>query len=65
MSSVRVARGEEDHRHAVGAGAQLAQHLEAVHVGQHDVEQDQVRTVAAGAFTASTPEVAVLTAKPA
>ena len=41
----RVARGEHQHRHrpaARGAGAQAAQHLEAVHLRQADVEDHQV-----------------------
>ena len=40
----RVGQGsEKDHRNAgrPGLGAQLAQHLEAVHPGHHHIEQDQ------------------------
>ena len=44
----RVARREEHDRHPVGAGAQLAQHVEAVHVGQHHVQEDEVRAFATG-----------------
>src|SRR3954447_4642336 len=40
---LRVARGEEDHRHEVARGAQPAADLEAVDVGEHDVEHDEVR----------------------
>ena len=36
------ARGEHDHRH-VGGAAQLAQHVAPVAVGQHEVEQHDVR----------------------
>ena len=42
MSSVRVAGGEEQHRRAHAVVAQPAAHLEAVEVGQHHVEHDQV-----------------------
>ena len=42
MSSVRVAGGEEQHRGAAAVGAQPPAHLEAVEVGQHHVEHDQV-----------------------
>ena len=41
-SSSRVARGEEDHRDEVARGAQPAADLEAVDVGEHDVEDDEV-----------------------
>ena len=37
-----AAGGEDQHRHVGVDLAQAAQHLEAVHAGQHDVEQDQV-----------------------
>ena len=42
----RVARGEEDDRHAAALGAEPLGDLEALHVGQHDVEHDQVRAEA-------------------
>src|SRR3954452_7245078 len=37
-----VARGEEDHRDEIARGAQPAAHFEAVDVGEHDVEHDEV-----------------------
>ncbi len=37
-----VARGEEQHRRPYAVVAKPAAHLEAVEVGQHDVEHDQV-----------------------
>ena len=39
----RVARGEEDDRHPRALGAEPLGDLEALHVGQHHVEHDQVR----------------------
>ena len=42
-SSVVAAGGQEDHRHPLGrAAGEAAVHLEAVEVGEHDVEQHQV-----------------------
>ena len=38
----RVARGEEDDRHARALGAEPLGDVEALHVGQHHVEHDQV-----------------------
>jgi hypothetical protein len=38
-----VARGEEDHRHEVARGTEPAADLEAVDVGQQDVQHDEVR----------------------
>jgi hypothetical protein len=40
-----VGRGEDQHRHAAAAPAQLAQHLEAVHLGQAQVQDQQVELV--------------------
>jgi hypothetical protein len=37
-----VARGQEDDRHAAALGAEPARDLEALHVGQHHVEHDQI-----------------------
>ena len=37
-----VPGGQEQHRHVGGVGAQAAQHLEAVDVGEHHVEHDDV-----------------------
>ena len=41
----RVARREHQHRHrtAAAAGAQAAQHLEAVHLRQADVQDDEIK----------------------
>ncbi len=39
----RVARGEEDDRHSGALGAEPPRDLEALHVRQHHVEQQQVR----------------------
>jgi len=42
-----VARGEEQHRRVVSLAPQPPAHLETVDVGQHDVEQQEVRRVRA------------------
>jgi hypothetical protein len=42
----RVAGGHHDHRGPVAAGAQRAQHLDAVALGQAEVEQDEVEPFA-------------------
>ena len=44
----RVARGEHQHRHAPLGGAQAAQHLEAVHLRQADVEDHQIEALLRG-----------------
>jgi hypothetical protein len=38
----RVARGGHQHRHRRAAGPQAAQHLQAVGLGQAEIQQDQV-----------------------
>src|SRR5439155_6530389 len=38
-----LASGQEEHRHLRAAGTQAAEDLEAVHAGQADVEDDEVR----------------------
>ena len=43
-----VAGGEEQHRRAVAVGAQPAAHLEAVEVGHHHVEEDEIGPIAWG-----------------
>jgi hypothetical protein len=44
----RITGGQEDDRRAGALGAEATRDLEALHVGQHDVEHDQVRTVPLG-----------------
>ena len=51
----RIAHGEDQHRHAGAARAQALQHLEAVHLGQSQVEQHQVELVRGEARSASWP----------
>ena len=57
----RVARGEDQHRHARAPVAQAPQHRQAVELGQRDVEHHQVvaacrerRLAASPSFTRST-----------
>ena len=46
-----VARGQEQHRRRMGL-AQFADHLPAIHAGQHDVQHDQVIVFGGGAVQA-------------
>ena len=48
MSCERVARGQEEDGDPHAVGAQAAGHLEAVEVGQHHVEDDEVGRVLLG-----------------
>jgi len=59
-----VARGEEQHRRVVALAPQPPAHLETVDVGQHDVEQQEVRRVRAHGDRALRPSPATSTAKP-
>ncbi len=60
-----VAGGEEDDRHLVPHLAQPAADVDPLHVGEHDVEQDQVGPVASAALArASDPVAATSTVNP-
>jgi hypothetical protein len=51
----RVPRGQEDDGDAGAAAPQPPDDVEPVHVGQHDVEHDEIRPVAARRLHASVP----------
>ena len=59
-----VPGGEEQHGRVVAAGAHAPAHLEAVEVGQHDVEHDEVGDCSSTAASASRPVDADDTSNP-
>ena len=60
----RVAGGQEQHAHRRVRLAQVAQHLQAGHVGQHDVEHDDLRVVLARQPDGALPSAALTASQP-